>query len=162
MGENCSTTMSRSLFLFAMLIAAVSGQTVYTSFYSGAANCDGTATFSLATVQDVCSCYGTSAGAACIGYQKVTLSGSTYTWGLYASSDTTCASTAAGTATGTDGQCLDWTSFKVAIRTTTAATTATLTCSATSCTAAAGNSAGTLSVNIFAGLLTLGLGFFLN
>ena len=87
--------MSRSLILLALLVATTSAVNV--NFYASSSTCSGTATFTASVALDTCSCYAASDGATCAAYQKVTLSGSTYSWGYY--TDNTCGTSAAACST---------------------------------------------------------------
>ena len=141
--------MSASRLLISlMLVGAVAGTQLFANIYSNSVDCsDSSAMYSLEAAQDVCSCY-TFASGSCIGYQKIALSGSTYTWSFF--TDSAC-STGVASAGAVAGTCQTLSSLPLyGITVTTSAASgslATLTCTASDCSAST-NSAGTATFGL--------------
>ena len=138
---------SSRLLISLMLVGAVAGTQLFANIYSTSNDCsDSSAMYSLEAAQDVCSCYNFATGS-CIGYQKIAVSGSDYTWSFYTDSACTTGTTSTGAVAGT---CQTLSSLTYGITVTTSAASgslATLTCSATDCTASS-NSAGTVTFGL--------------
>ena len=99
--------MSRLLVLFALLVAATSAISInlyqLTSSSTLSTACSGAPLYTFVVDVDTCSCYSVTADS-CPMYQKVTLSGTTYTWGLHRTS--ACTTSALPDGSGAADSCL--------------------------------------------------------